>query len=415
MSESDIADVAIVGAGMVGLSTAWFLQTHGVRVTVFDEATAGSGASWGNAGWVAPSLSTPLTDPAMLVHGLRGLLRPNSPLFIPPRVDPGLWRFLLRFARHSTPARWRAGLRSLLGVNALALPAFDALAAGGVDGPIAEADPLVYAYADPSGAAAMVAEAQRLTELGQRVDVEPLALDQARRLAPILSDRVRSTLSLHGQRFLDPPRYTAALADSVVRRGGVLRERWPVREVAAEGNGVRVHGRRYSERFDAVVIANGVALPALARRHGVRTAVRAARGYSFSVAVDELPSGPVYFPACSVVATPIGERLRLAGTMEFRAHRAPLDPRRITAIVESVRPLLRGVHLDRRTEAWVGSRPSTSDGLPLAGRTRTPGVFVAGGHAMEGMTLGPVTGRLLAEAIVTGVTPAALAGFDPLR
>jgi D-amino-acid dehydrogenase len=147
----------------------------------------------------------------------------------------------------------------------------------------------------------------------------------------------------------------------------------------------------------------------------VRSVVQAGRGYSFSVPVEHVPSGPVYFPAQRVACTPLGGRLRVAGMMEFRRPEAPLDARRIRAIAEAARPLLRGADLDARQDEWVGSRPCTPDGLPLIGATRSPRVFVAGGHGMWGITLGPATGRLLAETIVTGERPAQLAPFDPLR
>jgi D-amino-acid dehydrogenase len=101
--------------------------------------------------------------------------------------------------------------------------------------------------------------------------------------------------------------------------------------------------------------------------------------------------------------------------MEFRSPDAPLDPRRIEAIVAATRPMLDGVDLDARQDEWVGSRPCTTDGLPLVGATRSPRVFTAGGHGMWGIALGPLTGRLLAERIVTGVTPPELVAFDPLR
>jgi glycine/D-amino acid oxidase-like deaminating enzyme len=101
--------------------------------------------------------------------------------------------------------------------------------------------------------------------------------------------------------------------------------------------------------------------------------------------------------------------------MEFRRPDDALDPRRITAIVDAVRPYLDGVDLDDRQDEWVGSRPVTGDGLPLVGRTSSPRVFVAGGHGMWGMVLGPVTGRLLAETVLTGGTPRELRPFDPLR
>lgn len=101
--------------------------------------------------------------------------------------------------------------------------------------------------------------------------------------------------------------------------------------------------------------------------------------------------------------------------MEFRQPGAALDQRRVKAIVDSARPLLQGADLDHRHDEWVGSRPCTVDGLPLVGATRSPRVFVAGGHGMWGITLGPVTGRLLAEQMVTGTAPAELAPFHPLR
>jgi D-amino-acid dehydrogenase len=100
--------------------------------------------------------------------------------------------------------------------------------------------------------------------------------------------------------------------------------------------------------------------------------------------------------------------------MEFRPLDAPADPRRVAAMVAAARSFLR-VDVDARTDVWMGPRPCTADGLPLAGRTRSPRVFVAGGHGMSGITLGPVTGRLVAEAVATGRTPPVLAPFDPLR
>ena len=111
----------------------------------------------------------------------------------------------------------------------------------------------------------------------------------------------------------------------------------------------------------------------------------------------------------------VGGRLRLAGMMEFRPVDAPLDPRRITAMKDAVAPLLRGIDLEDRQDEWVGARPRTAHGLPLVGRSRDPRVFVAGGHGMWGMTLGPVTGKLVAAQVATGETPTALRALDPLR
>ena len=223
-----------------------------------------------------------------------------------------------------------------------------------------------------------------------------------------------SGIRLHHQRFVHPGEFVAALAEAVRARGGVIREAAPVSGITDTGHDV-VLGEGDGDRFDAVVLATGSWLSRLARPFGVRAWVQAGRGYSFSVEVESVPHGPVYFAAQRVACTPLGDRLRVAGMMEFRGPDAPLDTRRISAIVEAARPLLRGVNLDERLDEWVGPRPCTSDGLPLIGRTRSRRVFVAGGHGMWGITLGPVTGQLLAQGIATGVMPRELSAFDPLR
>ncbi|MFD0537282.1 NAD(P)/FAD-dependent oxidoreductase [Actinomadura luteofluorescens] len=240
--------------------------------------------------------------------------------------------------------------------------------------------------------------------------------DEARRVEPALSGEIGAAILLRGQRFINPGVFVHALADSVRDRGGKIRAGADVTDVRDEPGGVAVRtGGSDFETFDAVVLASGVWLGGLARRFGVGALVQAGRGYSFSVPMERVPDGPVYFPAQRVACTPLGDRLRVAGMMEFRRPEAPLDPRRIRAIVEAARPLLRGADLDARRDEWVGSRPCTRDGLPLIGATRSPRVFAAGGHGMWGITLGPATGSLLAEMIAIGRRPGELDPFDPLR
>ncbi|TDC62988.1 FAD-dependent oxidoreductase [Actinomadura sp. GC306] len=408
--------VAVVGAGMVGLSTAWFLQEHGADVTVFDRDDVAAGASWGNAGWLTPGLATPLPEPAVLSYGVRAVVSPSSPVYVPPSASPRLIRFLAGFAANSTAAKWRRAMESLVPINGRALPSFDALIAGGVQAETRDAAAFLAAYRTAAERQVLQEEIEHIRAAGQKLEYDVLDGDEARELEPALSAEIGAAIVLRGQRFIDPGRFVHALADSVRDRGGKIRPGEAVREVRDESAGVAVHtAGSGAERFDAVVIASGVWLNGLARRFGVRALVQAGRGYSFSVPVDRVPDGPVYFPSQRVACTPLGDRLRVAGMMEFRRPESPLDPRRIRAIVEAVRPLLRGADLDARRDEWVGSRPCTRDGLPLIGATRSPRVFAAGGHGMWGITLGPATGRLLAEQIVTGERPPELAPFSPLR
>jgi D-amino-acid dehydrogenase len=410
------APVAVVGAGMVGLATAWFLQERGVEVEVIERRDPGSGASWGNAGWLAPALTTPLPSPAVLGYGMRAVLDPSSPVYVPITARPGLWRFLAGFARNCTPARWTRAMAALRPLNERALDAFDELAAGGLDLETTAADPFLACFHGADGQRAMLGELAELADLGQKTGFEALDGAEARRRNPALTEHVTAAVQLHDQRFVDPPAFVAALARAVVERGGRLREGCEVLDVHDEGDGnIRVDTTAGTSRHAVVVLATGAVMSGFARRFGVGVPVRAGRGYSFSVAADTPVRGPVYLPDQRVACTPLGGRLRIAGMMEFRGADDPLDPRRVRAIVDAARPFFTGLDLDERRDEWVGSRPCTPDGLPLVGPTLAPRVFAAGGHGMWGVVLGPLTGRLLAEAITTGRVPDELRPLDPLR
>jgi D-amino-acid dehydrogenase len=409
--------VAVVGAGMVGLATAWFLQERGVEVTVVDRAGVAAGSSWGNAGWLTPGITTPLPEPAVLKYGVRAVLSPSSPVYVPPSASPSFLRFVAGFTRHSTAAHWRRSMSKLVPINRLALETFDLLRDGGVRVHTVEASSFLAAYRTADERRTLLEEIEHIHAAGQDIEFDVLTGDEARAIEPLLSDEVGAAIRLRGQRFLNPGAYVQALADEVIARGGKLTTGpgSEVLNIADTGRGVRVVTAGGVEEFDAAVLATGAWLGKLARRFGVRSVVQAGRGYSFSVPVDRVPDGPVYLPAQRVACTPLGDRLRVAGMMEFRSPESRLDERRVKAIATAAKPFLRGADLEAREDEWVGSRPCTTDGLPLVGVTRSPRVYAAGGHGMWGITLGPATGRLLADQIVNGRVPAELEPFSPTR
>lgn len=403
---------------MVGLSTAWHLQQRGVRVTVVDREGVAAGSSWGNAGWLAPALTLPLPDPAILATGILQTLKPSSPVYVPPTADPQLIRFLVGFARHCTPGKWRAAMSVFNRANAAALPAYDELArlTPAVEEPTKPARPFLAAFQTEAARTFLVDE---FGHSEGSVDFDLLTGDEIRALEPALGEAVRFGVRLHGQRFINPGQYVDALADAVVKGDGHLVTGHRVVDVIETSSGVRVQLDGADDlTADAVVVATGAWLGGLARRHGVKRLVQAGRGYSFTVHPAHVPTNPVYFPAERVACTPLGgpaDGLRVAGMMEFRSPDAPLDPRRIKAIVDAATPMLQGVDWSARTDEWVGSRPCTTDGLPLIGRTKSQQVYVNGGHGMWGIALGPLSGRLLAEQIVGETPDPLLQSFDPLR
>ncbi|HET8588583.1 MAG TPA: FAD-dependent oxidoreductase [Nakamurella sp.] len=419
MAERTAADaprrVVVIGAGMVGLSTAWYLQERDIEVVVVDRAGVAAGSSWGNAGWISPGLAIPLADPSVLRYGLKSLLDKHSPLYVPFAFDPALWRFLLAFARRCTMRTWRRTMADYVPVNRVATEAYDELAAGGVTGRTIEA-PIMAAFRTVALSAGLTKEIEQIHRAGLDLKTETIDGDALRAEVPIVARDVQTAIKISGQRYIDPGHYVDSLADAVRDRGGQIVTGASVRALRQGPGGftVEMYGGD-PVRGDAVVIATGAWLPELARQYGVKVQLRAGRGYSFSVPVSAPVPCPVYFPHERVACTPLGDRLRVAGTMEFRDVDAPLDLGRVDSIVRSGKPLLSGVDWNDRQDVWVGGRPVTVDGLPLVGVTRNPRVYVAGGHGMWGITLGPITGKLLAQEISTGSVPDLLRPFDPLR
>jgi D-amino-acid dehydrogenase len=300
-------------------------------------------------------------------------------------------------------------------IDRQALSAFDDLANGGVTSATIDA-PLLVAFEHARQASGFRHELELIRQAGQHLDVDELSRADAGALMAHISDRMELVLQLNGQRYVDPGEYVNSLADSVVAKGGTIRKGVCARKISRDSNGITVALEGADPvRGDAVVVAVGSWLNDLAPSLGVRTRVQSGRGYSFSVSTRQPVHALIYVPAARVACTPYRGGMRIGGSMEFRSVDAPLDSNRVAAIVKSAKPVLSGVDWESMSDVWVGSRPVTSDSRPLIGATKVAGVFVAGGHGMFGMTLGAVTGKLLAEQMITGNQPAALRTFGPLR
>lgn len=408
--------VAVVGAGMVGLATAWFLQQYGLRTTVVDRVGVAAGASWGNAGYLAPAFTVPLPEPSLLRRGLASLVDAQSPVVLPRLTEPRAWSFLARFATRCTSSRWRRSMRVFTDLNERSLEAYDQLADDGLPALTTAADPLLAVCSADEGRHGLIEEFTKVACAGGAVDYELVGGDELHRIEPALGPRARAGICVRGQRYIDPPEFVDSLARAVRERGGEIVGGFDVSEVHDTGTGVVLRTTGGQQRTaDVVVLANGAWLNTLARPFGVREPVQAGRGYSFTIHPRPVPSHPLHFPEQRVACTPRRDSLRVTGTMEFRPADAPLDRRRIHAIVSSLRAMFRHADWDARYDEWVGARPCTTDGLPLVGATRSPRVHVAGGHGMWGIVLGPLTGKMLAERIATARAPEVLRHFDPLR
>ena len=409
--------VVVVGGGIVGLSCAWFLGRAGAEVTVLEAGgRVGGGASRGNAGAICPSLTEPLPAPGMIRHALADMLRPDAALYVHPLYAPRMSAFLSRFARAARSDEYERGLLALLGLARGAIAAYDEMAAAGI-GTHASRDGYLFAYRDAADALEEHRHVARVAELGACAGPGPIR-DGAdlRAIEPMLSDRVQAGFLLPGERWIDPDRLVDDLEEGARAVGAEVVTGARVTKVHDLGDEIEVQTASGVFQGGAAVLAAGAWTGDLCAGLGLRVPLLPGKGYSFALAPDRMPERALFLPDVHVAATPMGERLRIAGTMEFDGTTDRFNRRRIDAIVRGVRGMLTGVDLDARTEEWVGPRPMTPDGLPLIGSLPAhPRVVIASGHNMLGVTLGPVTGRAVAGIVGDGDPGIDLTPFAPDR
>lgn len=408
--------VLVVGGGVVGLSCAWFLRAAGLEVTVLERGGPGGGASRGNAGAICPSMVEPLPAPGMIGHALANMRKADAALYVHPTYAPRMAGFLARFTKAATRSEFERGLAAMAQLGRLVTPAYDELAAAGI-GTHAERDGYVMAYRDVEAAREEHEQLQRMASLGLCAEPEAIADGAAvRDLEPLLSEQIRAGFLQPGERWIDPSRLVDDLATGLRAAGAELVEDAAVTTVEADAEGVVAVTDRGSFVGATAVIASGVWSEELCAGLGTKLLLLPGKGYSFAVRPAVLPRRLISFADAHVMGSPMGERFRVAGTMEFDGTTDRFHPKRIEAIVRGLRPLLRDVDLHARTEEWVGARPMTPDGLPCIGALpRHPRVVVAAGHNMLGVTLAAATGRVVAGLVSAGDPGIDLTPFSPAR
>lgn len=411
-----MAKALVIGAGMTGLSTAWHLQEYGYEVEVLDRIGVAAGSSWGNAGWLAPGKTIPLSNAGLWAYGPTALFDRDAALNVPTRIDPNLWVFVAQFMARANQRSWDKTMAALTPADKGALAAFDELIDGGVDA-VTHEGPFIVGFEHAKEAKGFLDEVEGAIRHGQEIPFEEITNADALEYAPMLSDRVQSIYKMGGQRYIEPMLFCEALAESIRQRGGTITEGAEVTEVRSTRKPAVKLATGEWLPADVVVIATGAWMPSLAKDLGVRTRVQAGRGYSFTVATDKEAKYSVYLPATRVACTPAPSRGRfqIAGTMEFRGPDEPFQPRRIESIINATKPMFKGIDWTDIEDEWVGSRPVTPDGLPLVGQTKVPNVYTCGGHGMWGIILGPISGKMLAKQIATGEVDETIKPFDPLR
>ncbi|MBC8325657.1 MAG: FAD-dependent oxidoreductase [Verrucomicrobia subdivision 3 bacterium] len=412
MSDRD-HDILIIGGGVIGLCCGWYLSNAGRTVTILDrDPTRRESCSDENAGMVVPSHFIPLAAPGVIAQGLKWMLNPKSPFYLRPRLDPALWSWCWQFFRHAN-ARHVEDTKQLLADISLEsrrlfleladeLP-FDLTTRG-----------LMMLCRTEAG----LEEEAQVAALAREVGVEAEVCDAARvrELDPDAQMDVAGAVWFAQDCHLDPLKFLEALRHGIRAKGGRFIE-GECTEFERNGQrltGIRTaHGEKHTA--DHIVLAGGAWTPELTRQLDLRIPMQGGKGYSLTLRNPaELPRLCSLLKEARVAVTPMGNKLRVGGTMEICGTDLSVNRTRLQGIIEGFCQFFPAFSPDDFTgiEPWSGLRPCTPDGLPCIGLIPgTQNATVATGHNMLGLSLGPVTGRLVADQLAGQPAPA----FDAQR
>ena len=410
--------IIVLGAGVVGVTGAWYLAGAGHEVTVVERRReAGMETSFANGGQISAGHAEPWAQPAILPKILRWLGREEAPLLFRPRADLAQWDWSLRFALECLPGAFERNCKALAGLAAYSRDClrelrsatglqYDHLARG-----------ILHFATTTSDFDAMARHAEAMRALGVQRSVKSAADCVA--LEPALAQSEQPVVGgvyTPDDESGDAHRFTRELARLAAARGVTFRFGMAVE--ALEGAGERIVALRTHDgarmNADAYVISLGSYSPLLLKPLGIRIPVYPLKGYSVTLALgpDEAAAAPsvsLTDEAHKIVISRLGQRLRAAGTAELTGYDTSVNEVRCEAIVRRLRQLFPRLRSAPAVDKWAGLRPATPNNVPLIGRTRLQNLYLNTGHGTLGWTLACGSGRALAE-LVSGRRPSI--GFD---
>ena len=412
-------NILVIGGGPVGVCCAYSLVRAGAAVTLIEKEDAvcpSVSAAHGNCGLIAPSEAVPLAAPGVLARGMRWMLKSSSPFHVTPRLSPSLVRWLWLFRASCEAAGSQSRMPSLRELHVASAALHDELGREHGESWGYQRNGLLEICETGPGLEGLAVDVRQARRFG--VDAQELAPGAVHERFPGLRCDVAGGFFFPEDAHLDPLRFTRAVALLAADAGAEIRT--GVEALAIEASSaatVRILTTRGAMDAGQVVLAAGVWTPALARSLGLRLPVEPAKGYSIDV---ERPDGfgevPVLLAEASAVLTPLGDTLRVGSTLELSGWDMSVRPQRVAQLQRVAARAAGPRAAGPLRRVWRGPRPLSPDGLPFVGRC--PGhenVIVATGHCMLGLSLGPVTGQLVAE-LAAGARPSLdLRPLSPVR
>ena len=413
-----MSNILIIGGGIVGLSSAYYLHKQGHTITVLDKGEITDNCSFGNAGMIVPSHFVPLAAPGMVQQGIRWMFNRKSPFYVRPSLHPELVNWGWKFLKHANAGHVSRSALPLKELNLLSKQLYMDLAKEpGFEFEL-QGNGILSMYKTERAAEEEAHLAKNAAEIG--VDMAILTADECRQLQPNLNIDIMGAVHFRDDAHMSPPKVMNALL-SFLEKGGVkiLRQHEVTKIDTLGAKITKVYTGDKVFEADQYVLATGSWSPAIAKMMNIKVCLMPGKGYSFS---EPEPQQRMTIPAllceARVAITPMNGGIRYSGTMELDKINTNVNMQRVMGIVESVPKYFPDLHpaLPLKENIWYGFRPSSADGLPYIGRsTKRDNLVVATGHGMMGMSLGPATGSLVSQIISEQKTDIDIQAFLPSR
>ena len=400
--------IAVIGAGVTGLTTAYELLDRGFEVTVFDRNRyAAMETSFANGGQLSASNAETWTQWGTVLKGLKWMLQADAPLLVNPAPTLHKMRWMAEFLSNIPHYKKNTVETVRLAISARAV-LFEMAEREGIDFDHEKRGILhFYSHQKELAHARMV---NGLLAEGGLVRRE-LSPAEIREIEPALHGEFVGGFLTESDSSGDIHKFTVGLAAACARRGADLRFGTDVFEVEAVDGGVRISSSAGEDKFDGVVVAAGVRSRAIAAALGDRVNIYPVKGYSITVALEDdasqaaAPWISLLDDKSKIVASRFGkDRFRIAGTAEFTGANRDIRHDRIRPLVEWCEKHFPGISTEHATP-WAGLRPMTPSMLPRVGRGKKPGVFYNTGHGHLGWTLSAATARIVAESVAAELAP----------
>jgi D-amino-acid dehydrogenase len=391
--------VVVIGAGVIGVCSAFYLARRGYKVTIVDrDEPAHEGCSFGNAGMVVPSHFVPLAAPGMVALGLKWMWNPESPFWVKPRLSPELLGWGWKFWRAASADKVAQAAPLLRDLHVASRSAFEELSSAGDFG-LVKKGLLMLCQTEHT-----LEEETKAAELARQLGIPAEVLDAraAAKLEPGVRMNIAGGVYFPNDCHLSPARFMHSMRERLTKSG--VEFRWNTDATGFQRNGNRIEAIETAQGTlsgDEFVLCGGSWSSMIGRQLGLTLPMQAGKGYSLTLPKPRLlPEICAILCEARVAVTPMGSNLRFGGTMEIAGLNEDINPVRVQGIIKSALkyyPDLRAEDF-AGVKPWCGLRPCSPDGLPYLGRpARLSNLTIATGHAMMGLSLGPVTGQLVAE------------------